>query len=178
MTRFMLVPAALTAPLFGQFFGRRWTTAAIAVVAAIAVGLTLAHSRTKPLESPQGPPWSLTQAEALAHTWQAETGTALVAYERLVPAHACVGAIAAPDEATYLLWGPRLDRRVVYLPVTNAVATANEHTLFYVVVSAGVNRWAAGELAKAGWKITPLGGYWLLAVSPATGAATGACAGS
>ena len=50
-----------------------------------------------------------------------------------------------------------------------------ENSLFYVVISGGVNRAAAGDFRKAGWRIKPLADYWLLAVSPAPGAVTGAC---
>src|SRR5205823_13398552 len=41
LTRFLLVPVALTAPLFGMWFRNRAVIAAFAVVSSLAVGLTL-----------------------------------------------------------------------------------------------------------------------------------------
>ncbi len=65
LTRFLLVPAALTAPLLARLFRDRAVTAAYLVVAALTVGLTLQHDRTKPLSSAYGRPWQLDQAQAL-----------------------------------------------------------------------------------------------------------------
>jgi len=41
------------------------------------------------------------------------------------------------------------------------------------VITTGTNRWAAGSFRDSGWRIRPLGRYWLLASEPK--AATGAC---
>ena len=101
------------------------------------------------------------------------TATALVAFDRLVPAHACVGAVLGPDEPSDLLFGPSLAHRVVYLKVNDAVLPALDDGLFYVVISTGPDRWAAGTFAHAGWRIRPLGTYWLLASAPH--ATTGVC---
>ena len=102
-------------------------------------------------------------------------GAALDLYRKLVPPHACVGAVLGPDEPSYLLYGPRFDHPIDYLPSVGALAAANRKVLFYVVVSGGVDRPAAAEFSNAGWKIESLSDYWLLAVSPAPGARTGNC---
>jgi hypothetical protein len=176
LTRFLLVPAVLTAPLFARFFRGRVASLTLAAVASLVVGLTLADNRMKPLHSLYGRPWQLTQAQAVELNWQPGAGRALDPYHKLVPAHACVGAVVGPDEPSYLLYGARFEHRVSYLPSIGAVAAANSKTLFYVVISGGVDRSTAGDFKQAGWTIKPLADYWLLAVSPAPGAATGACA--
>jgi glycosyl transferase family 87 len=175
LTRFLLVPAALTAPLFARFFRGRVASATLVAVASLGVGLTLADNRMKPLHSPYGRPWQLTQAQAVELNWQPGAGRALDPYRKLVPSHACVGAVVGPDEPSYLLYGPRFEHRVAYLPSIGALAAANNKTLFYVVISGGVDRAAVNDFRKAGWRIKPLADYWLLAVSPASGALTGAC---
>jgi hypothetical protein len=81
-----------------------------------------------------------------------------------------VGAVLGSNEPAFFLAGPRLARRVVYLPVADALDQAYRRGLSYVVVSRGQNRWAAGSFRQRGWPITSLGGYWLLAVAPHAGA--------
>jgi hypothetical protein len=169
LTRFLIAPAALTAPLFALWFRSRAVTAALAVVCALTAGLTLADTRTKKLDSPLGRPWALTQAQAMRQTWVPETGDAVEALDARVPAHACVGAVVGGDEPSYLLWGRNLGRRVLFIPVTEALLEAYRRGLFYVVISAGENAWAAGGFQQDGWKIERLGDYWLLAVAPNAG---------
>jgi hypothetical protein len=170
ITRFLLVPAVLVAPLFAPLFRWRAATAAVVVVAAIAVGLTLAHDKTKPLGGANGRPWNLTQASALgegpAHQTETAVAAALTAYERLVPARACVGAVLDPDEPAYLLWGPKLRRRVFFLPSLAALQSAYADGLEYVVVSTGVNAPVSSQFEAAGWRLRPLGTYWTLGIAP------------
>ena len=173
LTRFLLVPVALTAPLFARFFRGRAASAVLVAVASLVIGLTLTHDQMKPLESPHGRPWQLTQSAGDAANWQPERAPASTPTGRLVPPHACVGAVVGPDEPSYLLYGPRFERRVSTCRCRTPLAA--HRALFYVVISGGVNRIAAEEFRKAGWTIRPLGNYWLLAVSPKSGAETGEC---
>jgi Glycosyltransferase family 87 len=170
LTRFLIVPAALTAPLFGRLVRRRAATAAVLAVAATSVGLILVHDASKPLNGLAGRPWQLNQAAALRENPATVTGgraaVALVAYDRRVPATACVGAVLDPDEWSYQLWGPRFQHRVFFLPSLAAVATAVKENLDYVVVSSGVNAPVAGLFKAAGWKTVLLGDYWTLALAP------------
>jgi hypothetical protein len=170
LTRFLLVPAALTAPLFGRLVRGRAATAAVLVVAATTVGLVLVHDESKPLSGLAGRPWQLSQADALKENPATVTGkragVALVAYDRRVPATACVGAILDPDEWSYELWGPRFQHRIFFLPSLTAVATAVKDNLDYVIVSSGVNAPVAGQFKAAGWKTELLGDYWMLALAP------------
>ena len=117
ITRFMIVPAALSAPLFGHLLRSRAAVCAVLAVAALTVGLALQNDDNKPLAGVVGRPWNLDQLGALresdAEPLGREVAAALVAYKRLVPAGSCVGAVLDPDEWSYPLWGPRLQNRVV-----------------------------------------------------------------
>ncbi len=177
LTRFLLVPAALTAPLFARFFDRRAVTATILVAAAFIVGLTLARDLAKPLNGPVGRPWDLTRSGALDAAPAQPTGAivaaAVRAYDRRLPARACVGAVLGPDEPSYLLWGPDLRHRIHFLPSLAALEEAQEQNLDYVVISTGENAPVADRFTEAGWRLEPLGTYWTLAVAP--GATIGDC---
>ena len=166
LMRFFLVPVVLAAPLLARLFRGRATTAAYLVVAAITVGLTIIHDQTKPLEGAFGRPWHLTPVEAIDVAQDPATATALAAYDRLVPEHACVGAVLGSEEPSYLLFGPNLRHHVVYLSVNDAVLPALRDGLFYIVISTGPDRWVAGDFKSRGWRIRPLGRYWLLASEP------------
>jgi hypothetical protein len=173
LTRFMLVPAVLTAPLFAHFFGRRAATASIAAVAALAVGLALGSNEAKSLRGSEGLPWTLSHVEALAENPARGGGRAVSqgtrAYDERVPRHACVGAVLDPDEPSYPLWGPSLGHRVLFLPSLSALQAAYERNLSYVVISTGMNAPVADQFAEAGWKLDSLEGYWILAVAPGAG---------
>jgi hypothetical protein len=171
LPRFLLAPAALTAPLFGFLFRRRAATAALLAVASLTVVLTLAHDRTKPFWNPNGRPWQLTQAQALeADGGVPQFAPALTAYDSHVPAHACVGAVLGADEPSYILWGPNLTRRIVFLPARNAVEAAQAAGPSYVVVSSASHTGISTRLRTSGWTLQPLGVFWILATrSPVKG---------
>jgi len=170
ITRFLIVPAALTAPLFARMFVNRLATAALLVVASVTVGLTLAHDASKPLGGKLGRPWELTQSEALREFPAEPTGrwvaASLTAYDRLVPPNACVGAVLDPDEPSYLLWGPSLRHHIVFLSSLGALQGAYASGLGYVVIDTGANAPVAGQFSRAGWSVRPLATYWQLAISP------------
>ena len=166
LIRFFLVPAALAAPLLAHLFRSRFVTAAYAVAAALAITLTLTRVQTKPLSSPYGlgRPWNLTQADAMTTNSRTEYARALTDYRRLVPPRACVGALLGSFDPSYLLFEPRLDHRVVYLPGGgDPVSSALRNGLFYVVVNPSQHPGAVERFAQAGWKVRSLGGYWALA---------------
>ncbi len=170
LTRFLVVPVVLGAPLLAYLFGRRPAAISFAVVASFVGLLTIGHVTAKPLSSR---PWSFTQVRALQQAQDPEIATALARFQQLVPPHACVGAVLGLDEPAYLLYGAGLRHHVEYLPVTGAVHQALLRALFYVVISTGPDRTAATDFRKAGWSVRPLGRYWLLASEP--NATTGAC---
>jgi hypothetical protein len=175
ITRFLIVPVVLTAPLFARLLARRLAAAAVLVVAAVTIALTLADDATKPLGGALGRPWSLSQTAALAEFPAEPTGrwvaASLEAYDRVVPARACVGAVLDPDEPSYLLWGPALEHRIVFLSSLQALQEAYASGLHYVVVSTGANAPVAKQFTSAGWSLRPLATYWMLVTSPRRSAA-------
>jgi hypothetical protein len=177
LIRFFAVPAVLTAPLLAYLFRSPPVIAAWAVAAALAVTLTLTRDQTKPFTSPYGfgHPWQLTQEEALRTNSRNEFADAVTAYERLVPARACVGAVMAEFDPSYLLYGPHLGRRVDYLPADgDPVSAALRRGLFYVVVNSQQETAAAQAFAAAGWRVEPLGKEWVLATD-AHGGGSASC---
>jgi hypothetical protein len=175
LIRFFLVPAVLAAPLLARLFTSRVTSAAYVTIASLTVALTVIHDQTKPLDNPYGlgVPWDLTQQESLQTNSRLEYSAALTGYRTLVPPKACVGAALGNWEPSYLLFGPRLQHRVSYLPADGAVPAAFANGLFYVVINPNVESGVPDAFKAVGWKLRPLGGYWLLASAPH--AETGTC---
>jgi hypothetical protein len=164
--RFLVVPAALTAPLFARLFTGRATTAAYLVVSVAIVALGITRLDTKRLFSSYGVPWRLTEEAALSESGQPAAARALVAYQADVPPRTTVGAVLSGDFPAYLLGGTSsLDRRVVFLRAAGAADEAARAKLGYVVISnQPAERSAARALAARGWSVRPLAGSWLLAV--------------
>jgi hypothetical protein len=162
------VPAVLAAPLLARLFQGRATSAAYLAVAALTIGLTIAHAQTKPLTNPYGygRPWGLTQVEALNTNSRPEIAASLAELDKLVPADACVGAALDVWEPSYLIFGPKLRRHVTYLPLGDAASAARDRGLSYVVVGSGLDRSVPDGFTAAGWQVTPLPGWWLLASDP------------
>jgi hypothetical protein len=170
LTRFMLVPVLLTAPLYALLVRRRLAALAVLVVAGWTCFYALEYDSSKPLfGGAVGRPWQLDQAGALAESPAEPTGrraaASLLAYERAVPARACIGAVLDPDEWAYLLWGPKLQRRVVFLPSLKALETAYRDNVRYVVISTGANKPVAKQFTAPNWTVKPLATYWQLAVA-------------
>ena len=120
------MPAVLAAPLLARLFQGQLTTAAYAVAGGLAIVITLVHLQTKPFDSRYGfgHPWQLTQIESLKTNSRIEVANGIEAFDRAVPKHACVGAVLDVWEPSYLLYGPDLTRRVVYLPAADALTAA------------------------------------------------------
>ena len=62
--------------------------------------------------------------------------------------------------------GPKLERRVLFLPSLKALETAYRDNVRYVVVSTGINAPVVKQFTAAGWTVKPLAAYWNLAVAP------------
>ncbi len=172
LIRFFTIPAALAAPLLALLFTNRATTTAYLAVAALTIGLTITRDQTKPLQSGAGWVWQLDQRQALWVNSDSYVDPSLAAYDALVPARACVGAVVGENEPSYLLFGNRLGHRVTFLPDAGALDTAYLDHLFYVVISPGAYPSVAGAFAASGWRVRPLGQMWLLASEPGAGAGT------
>jgi hypothetical protein len=174
LTRFVLVPAALTAPLLAYLFSSRAVSAALLAVAAVVLYATLTKDFSEPYADH---PWGFDEVAALGYTGTPQAATALAAYDRLVPRSACVGAALGTDEPSYVLFGPSLAHRVFFLPQTAPLAAARRDGVGYVVVTtSGPAAWIAGALRLAGWQLESLAGYWELAVAPAAGRPLERCA--
>jgi len=163
LTRFVIVPAALTVPLLAALFRRTEVGVAVLTVAAASVGLALVHDLVKPLDSRYGHPWQLSLANAVRLNWMPAAGEALDELDQDADG-ASVGAVLGPDEPGYLLFGPGRRRQVRFLsPLPEqAVEAARTAALPFVVVG-GVQ--GVGEaFQRAGWRLQPLGIYWNLAI--------------
>lgn len=170
--RFLVVPVVLTAPLFASLCRSRAASFALLVVGGLTLLFATTDDAAKKIRSPVGRPWAFSQVDAMAAFPAQPTGQivarTLAAYDRAVPGDACVGAVLDPDEPAYLLWGPHLRRKVLFLPSLDALGQAYRDGLRYVVVSTGVNAPVSRTFAAAGWKVRPVGSYWQLAVAPRT----------
>ena len=166
-SRFLIIPAALTAPLLAALLRGRITTLAWLAVGFFVIALGITRLDSKRLFSPYGAPWHLTQEAALAESGHVAPAQALAAYDRLVPDGVPVGAVLTDGDPSYLLGGSALRRRVLFLPQdgAEALAAAVRARLDYVVIADQVHqRPAARRFAGAGWTVHRLAGYWLLAV--------------
>jgi len=169
--RFLIVPVALTAPLFARLFRGRPQTAAYLLVGALVAGLAVTRDTTKGLTSSLGAPWHLSWVEAVESAGQPGAAKGLAALDRALPARACVGAVLSEEDPSYLLDGRDFTRRITYLPPGSPVAAAARAGLGYVVITDGEARTTAERraphlFAAHGWTMRLLGGYWWLARSP------------
>jgi hypothetical protein len=167
LVRFFVVPVVLAAPLLAFLFRSRAVTGAYVVTAGLVAGLTVTQQLSKPLESAYGfgPPWQLTQAESLSTNSRPDVAAGITAFEEVVPEHACVGAVLDVWEPSYLLYGPKLGRHVVYLPTDDAWAAATREGVGYAVLG-GLYAPLAESFRSLGWEVQDLGGFWLLASRP------------
>lgn len=153
--RFLVTPAALTLPL-APLVLRRWQVrAVVAAVAVATVALALAYDPSKPTGVDGGRPvWSLSRVETQAIRWP-EVRPALAAIAAEVPADARLGIDLEPSDWEYPLWGPRLQRTLVWLPVRRPLAAAGD--LDWVVLGAGVRAtgpgWCPRPLRSVHWTL-------------------------
>jgi len=163
LSRFVIVPVALTMPLCAAVFRWRTAGAAILVVAAVTVGAAHVRNYLKPVSGGAARPWQLDQVAALSYRFPPELGPALAELDRRVPAAERIGALMDDNDPTYLLYGPQLGRTVTYLPVPNESAVLDREGIDTVVIHAGDFSDPQARLRAAGWALEPLGDYWVLA---------------
>lgn len=169
LARFLIVPVALAAPLLAPIFRRPDVALAVAVVAVGGLFGVEVRNQLKPLHSAHGFAWQLSQADAVALTWQPGAGPALTAFDRAVPENSCLDAVLGPDEASYPLFGAGLGHKVLFLPRKGAVSVAARSGISTVLIG-HVPRLAA-SFAQAGWQLrslpaAPAQRYWTLATRP------------
>jgi hypothetical protein len=164
LPRFLLVSGGLTVPLFAPLVRGRAATAAYLIVASLLIGIAIHDVRREPLSGPYGHPWNMTLTQTLLLAGEPKGRIAsFEAYDARVPARACVGAVLDVGDPSFRVYGSRLQHRVFYLPVNDALSQAYLHRLSYVVITTGLNGWAAGSFKKAGWTVQPLTTSWLRA---------------
>jgi hypothetical protein len=166
LSRFLLVPAALAAPLLAVFARRRLPAFAIATVAIVQLALVHVHNQQKPLTGAHPLPWNATQQQALRSTFRPGYAEAVTRLERLSQA-TCLGAVLRSDDPGFLLFGARLQRRVEFLPSRGAVQAARAQGLDTVVV--GDDAPTRRAFRAAGWTLRSLGNssdvQWVLATA-------------
>jgi hypothetical protein len=167
LSRFLLVPVALGAPLLASVSRRRVLSLTIASVVVLQLVLVHVHNELKPLAGAHTLPWSATQADAIRRTFRPEFGTV---YRRLrrVPDDSCVGAVVDGDDPSFLLYGSNLSRHVVYLPRNRTPAAARDDGIVRVVL--GTDTAVASSFVAAGWSLSTLArDSWRLATAPRSG---------
>ncbi len=169
ITRFLLVPVALTAPLFAHLFRTHVGTAALSVVAAVVAVAAVVLVWNKPIDSADGWFWQISQPESLALHDDADVAAALTAYNSLVPPRACVGVLFAQEDPSYLLYGSQLVHHIVYLPNIDPPDQARNLGLTDVVIGRYPETGNTSGFQSAGWTIRDLGTVWQLASRPASG---------
>jgi hypothetical protein len=164
LTRFLLVPVALTVPLLAALFRRTAVGAALLAVGAATVALALVHDLVKPLHGAYGHPWQLSLSNAVRLNWMPAAGEALAELDQDA-GDARLGAVLGRDEPSYLLFGGHRQRQITFLPQLpeHAVRAARAAQLPFVVVG-NVNG-VAEAFQRAGWRLQPLGTYWTLAIA-------------
>jgi hypothetical protein len=100
----------LTLPLAPAVLRFGWLRAAAVVVAAATLAVALLHDASKPRGV-----WNLSRAETQAIRWP-ELLPVLEAVQARVPTHARLGVDLRPLDWEYPWWGPKLGRRLVWLP--------------------------------------------------------------
>jgi hypothetical protein len=165
LSRFLLVPAALGAPLLATIGRRRLPAFAIATVAILQLALVHVHNQQKPLTGGHALPWNATQQDALRSTFQSGYADVVAPLQRL-PQATCLGAVLRSDDPGFLLFGSRLQHRVEFLPSRRAVAAARSDRLTAVVVGAPA---AQRAFKDAGWTLRSLASspdvHWALATT-------------
>jgi hypothetical protein len=166
LSRFLLVPAALAAPLLAVLARRRLPALAIAIVAVVQLFLVQIYNQQRPLTAGHPAPWNANLEQAIRETYRPDFAEAVVSLGQLRNAR-CLGAVLRPDDPSFLLFGTELQRRVEFLPSRGTVEAARARGLEAVVVGDfGVTRRA---FAAAGWKLRALDSsdrHWVLARAP------------
>ena len=144
--RFLVTPAALTLPLAPAVLRRVPVRAAAAVVAAVTLAVALAYDASKPRGV-----WNRSRADAQAIRWP-ELRPVLEAVQARVPARARLGVDLAPLDWEYPWWGPRLERRLVWLPEQPSTG------LDWMLLGSRVSRrpsghWCAQPFPSAHWTL-------------------------
>jgi hypothetical protein len=144
--RFLVTPAALTLPLAPSVLRRFPVRAVVAALAAATLAVALAHDLSKPRGV-----WNLSRPDAQAIRWP-ELRPVLETVQARVPAGVRLGVDLAPLDWEYPWWGPRLERRLVWLPEQSSSG------LDWVLLGSRISarppgHWCAQRFAAAHWTL-------------------------
>ena len=153
--RFLTTPVALTLPLAAPVVARIPLRAAALVLGAATLALAHAYNQSKPTSGP--PVWDRTRVEVQAIRWP-ELEPVLAAVQATVPTHAKIGIDLGAGDWEYPLWGPRLTRRLVWLPRAHPLASPQAASLRWVVLGSHTPfdrtpGWCAERFRASGWTL-------------------------
>jgi Glycosyltransferase family 87 len=157
LCRFMLTPVALTMPLAAWAYRYRRLAATLAAVGAVTLVAVHALDFAKPVGL-RGDPvvWTLTRPEAQA-LYDARMRPVLEVLENGLPATARIGAALDTNDWSYPLYGPELERRVVFLPLDEPLRQAERLGLPLVLLGdvekprTPTPGWSTRRLGRSGW---------------------------
>jgi hypothetical protein len=177
LSRFLLVPAALAAPLLAVLGRRRLPAFAIAAVAVVQLALVHVHNQQKPLTGAHPAPWKATQQQALLSTYRPGFAEVVTRLGRVAHSTACLGAVLRSNDPGFLLFGSQLQHRVEFLPSRGAVEVARSRGLDSVVIGNVPATRRAFE--TAGWTLRLLDDsgdeQWVLATARGDRASPNRC---
>jgi hypothetical protein len=155
--RYMVTPVALTMPLVAWVYAGRLSsrkglaTAAVAAIGAASLFLVHARNYYKPAGlGTRAAVWTRPRPQAVAIGWKGMQQM-ISEYEGRVP-DTRVGAVLHNNDWAYQLYGPKLERRIVYLSASNSLERAESLGLRWVVFSP-----RAPAQPRRGWTLSSLG---------------------
>jgi hypothetical protein len=154
--RFLVTPVALTLPLAPLVLRFRAVAAAAVVLATATICLAHVFNPSKPTGVAGGEPiWSRSRVDAQTIRFPELRG-ALTAVAATVPANARLGIDLGAGDWEYPLYGPRPQRRLVFLPRRRPLDRASG--LDWVVLGAGTGGvrhpgWCATRFPASGWTL-------------------------
>src|SRR5581483_5231214 len=121
--RFFVAPVALTMPLAAAVYRWRALAAIVAVLGALTLGVTHAFNMAKPTGLDGPAVWSLSRADAQS-VLRPEMEQVIEGIDQYVRPGGTVGFVLTEDDWDYPLYGAQLKNRLVRLPQTDLLQTA------------------------------------------------------
>ena len=153
--RFLLVPLVLALPLVAYAWAQPFTIALATVAAMTLIGTSVDNDH-KPFNSH---PWNGGRDNALRYSVDPRLGKSSDALDRRLQGATRVVAVVGPDDPSYLLYGPHLERRISYVRSARGALS----TPLPVILGPQVD---ATALVDAGWHVEYVRNYWRIARRP------------
>ena len=157
--RFLVAPVALTMPLAAVLYRSRLLAAAVALAGALTLGLAHAYNEAKPTGLDRTPAvWSLSRAQAQS-ILRPEMTQVIEGIEQYVNPHKKFGYVLVADDWDYPLYGPRLGRKLVPMPVAHMLETAERRRIDWILIDRDVPRpppresWTTITFHDSGWSL-------------------------